>query len=381
MSGTKMKRIAFPAAGVIVCAIVTLILAELGFRVIHAYAESLKGTVFERVAFHTEPPFSWEGYFLENNIDRDQGLMPSMTEGGLHRPHATRGWALRPNLSVVKDGAAYTTNGDGFRSDGDFSFDPARFGVVIVGDSFTFGDGVDDSITWPYLLQRMEDGLNVFNLAGSGYGVDQMYITLSETISRLKPRLVIAAFIDNDLKRSMIDFRDYKKPRFVLESGELVLTNTPIGGVAEVLAEIKGSKIDNYSRLQVVNVYNSVRGKLKAAKGEPDDCGPDCVVLNERLFEGMREMAGQHGADFMMVYLPYDEEIVYRNVQSYGERFFNDYRSRHDNFFLNTQGAFLSAPFRKHKGHYKGPENRLVSRLVLKRIRELPAYKDWSGMR
>ena len=358
-----------------------LVLVEIFFQAVYAYRDELKGTPLEMVTRHIEPPFSWERYFFENYKDGNEGIL-NMRQQGLHLPHTSRGWSLRPNISKVINGDTYTTNSDGFRSLDDFIVDPNRFAVLIVGDSYSFGDEAGDSEIWPYLLQSEDERLNIFNLGGSGYGVDQMYITLSESIELYKPNLVIAAFVDDDLRRSMLDFRDYKKPRFILRGSELKVTNTPIGGIDEVISEIEQRGMDNYSRIQIINVINSIRGGLISRKGVKrwTVCESDCMTINKALFEKMEALAKLNGADFMMLYLPRGNELVDPlYMKSDGEHFFNIQKTYRGHFFLNPRRELLKADFVKSKGHYRIGENRLVGRLVYEKILEIPSWADFNS--
>jgi hypothetical protein len=376
------KKIAF----FVICTIITLFLAELSFQFIHANADKkfIRKTFLKRLLYYTEPPFSWEKYFLNNLEKGDKGYVPILKNDTIHHSHKTRGWGLKPNVSAVIKGNVYTTNSHGYRSLSEFNYDPTKYGVLIVGDSFTFGDDIDDSITWPHLLQQLDKQLNIFNLGGSGYGVDQMYITLSETISQYRPKLIIAAFIDNDLHRSLLDFRDYKKPRFVIKNDKLVMTNTPIGNIEEIINDISQKKIDNYSSVQIINVINAICRKLKLTSyiEEPKrsdrygGCGSECTKLNEKLFEKMAEIAKQNNADFLMVYLPYGEEIFDREFQGYGNYFFDNYKMGHKNFFLNPREELADLKSKSYV-HYKEPANKVVSRRVYKKIQELPSWKDF----
>ncbi len=364
-------------------------LTEICFQIIHANAKKdiVRKTFLKRLIKFTEPPFSWERYFLTNYEKGKMGFIPNLEQDGMHEPNATRGWALKQNTSVVRKGETYTSNSLGYRSLYEFEYDPAKYEVLIIGDSFTFGDDIDDAITWPHLLQQLDNELNVFNLGGSGgYGVDQMYITLSEAISQFHPKLVVAAFIDNDLHRSLLDFRDYKKPRFVIKRDKLVLTNTPIGGMEEVISEITQKKIDDYSPIQIINIFNYIRRKLKLTDyiWEPDrsdysgGCGQDCTAINIKLFEKMAEIAKQNNAEFLMIYLPYGPEIFDQKFLSYGEYFFDNYKMGHEHFFLNPRKELLNISGPKSYGHYRELENRLVSELVYKKIRELPSWNYYT---
>lgn len=137
-----------------------------------------------------EPEREWEDRFLDM-MHRDGTIVMA----GFHRAHPTRGWTVAPNAHQTVDGFTYTTNERGYRSLRPYTPDPAKYTVLAIGDSFTFGIDTNDAETWPYLLQAKDSRLNVINLGVGGYGIDQMYLTLRETIGEYNPRLVIVAFI------------------------------------------------------------------------------------------------------------------------------------------------------------------------------------------
>lgn len=379
MSRSNLKKFVFPLSALIIFAVVTLIFTEIFLQIIYAYKENLKETVLEKVVRSIEPPFSWERHFIESYAkDTGSGFGPLITKGeGLYEPHPTRGWNMRANISQVLDNNTYTSNVQGFRAPYDYAYDDKRYGVLIVGDSFTFGDGVDDGFTWPNQLQELGKGLNVFNVAGSGYGIDQMYITLSETISLYKPRLVIAAFINNNLARSMLDFRDYKKPRFILDDRKkLKLTNSPIGSLAEIEAELSEGNFDNYSRIQLVNLYNSLRGKLITSRGDRPECDHECLSINERLFMRMSALAKKYKTDFIMLYLPNSMELYSAEGITYGQYFFEEYAKLHKGLYLNMRSEMLGKEVtRTVGGHYLRSGNAVVANSVYRMIKTLPSWK------
>ena len=65
-----------------------------------------------------------------------------------------------------------------------------------------------------------------------------MYLVLTETIEIYKPDLVILAFVKDDFARSMLSFREARKPYFEIKQDKLVLTNTPIKEPDEVYSEL-----------------------------------------------------------------------------------------------------------------------------------------------
>jgi len=248
--------------------------------------------------------------------------------------------------------------------------------VLIVGDSFTFGDGIDDAVTWPSLLEAGNSRLNVLNLAVTGYGPDQMYLTLREVIGKYRPQLVIAAYISDDLARSLLAFRDFKKPRFVLRDNALALTNTPIGSPSEVLQEIAPRA--ERSRLQFVN---AARHAVWHFRGSESSCGAtNCFPLNERIVSAMRDVSAEHGAEFLLVYLPVGQEMTDAAFQRVGETFFNWYSARHaGEAFFEARAEFLALDFDKAGGHYTELENQRLAAMIDRKIRGLRSWTPFLG--
>jgi hypothetical protein len=238
---------------------------------------------------------------------------------------------------------------------------------------------VTDAATWPEQLQQLDARLNVLNMGGTGYGVDQMYLTLAEEALRYRPRLVVAAFIGDDLYRSQLDFRDFKKPRFVLAGDRLLLTNTPIGTIDDVRREIANRPVDDYSALQTLNVVRRLRGTLRSTKALPTGCGPECFALNVRLFDAIGRLARDAEADFMIVSLPVGPELVGDATPTVGETLLDAYRLDRDGAFVDLRAPFEAAGFAKTLHHYDAAENALVATSVHRAIADLPSWRAFDA--
>src|SRR5262249_13314427 len=127
-------------------------------------------------------------------------------------------------------GTLVTIVEDGIRSNGP---NPAHSwpdnGLIIaVGDSFTFGDQVSDSETWPADLERLL-GMTVLNGGVFGYGVDQSYLRAIQLIEKYKPSVVIFSFIADDINRTQLSERTgVPKPYFVYNGGNVELHTSHI---------------------------------------------------------------------------------------------------------------------------------------------------------
>ena len=71
----------------------------------------------------------------------------------------SKGWIPKPNLRDVKafNDKILNTNSKGLRGKKDFPYakNKEKLRILILGDSFTFGDEVSDDETYSYYLQEM----------------------------------------------------------------------------------------------------------------------------------------------------------------------------------------------------------------------------------
>jgi len=140
------------------------------------------------------------------------------------------GWKLSPAAAIEEATGEYRvtyhSNRQGFRSKRDFSPRSTHKLIAFLGDSYTFGSGVEDDETFADLIERKLDKTWCYNLGIGGFGVDQMWMTLRRYALPLHPDLVVVSFIRNDLDRSLSAYRLgnawHEKPTFRLADGELV---------------------------------------------------------------------------------------------------------------------------------------------------------------
>lgn len=93
--------------------------------------------------------------------------------------------------------------------------------TLVVGDSFAFGDDVDDHESWPAVLQRLA-GRRVVNAAVPGFGLDQAVLRAIQLVPAYRPEVVVVSFIPHDVLRcEMSRWSGNPKPHFELEGGAL----------------------------------------------------------------------------------------------------------------------------------------------------------------
>lgn len=164
------------------------------------------------------------------------------TERGLWVYDATKGWFHTPHASGVSylggpDGGAVRINALGLRGrEVAPAKPPGVKRILVLGDSYVFGVGVDEGHLVTAELERLvkgdlSGGCEVINMGVSGYSTDQEYLLFREMGSRLSPDLVILVVVGNDFRANTADFvyDRYYKPFFAPEpGGRLSLRNVPV---------------------------------------------------------------------------------------------------------------------------------------------------------
>lgn len=169
------------------------------------------------------------------------------------------GWAVRPNSQSAN--GLYYSNSAGIRTSSTRQETspnpmPGILRIAIFGDSFTHGDDVSYEESWGAVIEKTmnENGrqVEVINLGGQGYAIDQAFLRWRKHGKRLQPHLVIFGFQNSNVKRTMNLIRMlyspgtgiiFTKPRFVLKNDALHLLNVPTVQPESLIPIFKNFKI------------------------------------------------------------------------------------------------------------------------------------------
>ncbi|MEK7591224.1 MAG: SGNH/GDSL hydrolase family protein [Patescibacteria group bacterium] len=106
-------------------------------------------------------------------------------------------YELKPNISERAYRSTVTTNSLGFRGP---ELDPKKPLLVFLGDSITFGYGLEDDETIPRKAQKALPAWNVLNTASPGYNLRQQTAVFQEKIRKLDPKALVLIFHFNDVE-------------------------------------------------------------------------------------------------------------------------------------------------------------------------------------
>lgn len=106
--------------------------------------------------------------------------------------------------------------------------------AVFLGCSFTFGDGIDDNSTFPFMFQKMHSEYKSYNYGVSGYGPNQISLLFDKRVNSINQTSIpedsgicVYTYIDDHLNR-VYGSSEYllwgsKTPDVSVEGNELIM--------------------------------------------------------------------------------------------------------------------------------------------------------------
>jgi hypothetical protein len=154
----------------------------------------------------------------------------------LYEADANVGYRLRPFLRTTyhypqasKESIPIVSNSDGFRSNREFDEPDHRLKIMVVGDSFAFGEGVRQEDRFTDQLERLEPQWRVDNMGMTGWGIDLMVRAIEQFGRKASPDVVVLAVYTDDLRRLLPNYagKGFGYSKFELRDGELITVPFP----------------------------------------------------------------------------------------------------------------------------------------------------------
>jgi lysophospholipase L1-like esterase len=249
---------------------------------------------------------------------------------GIRDPYI--GHRHRPNATIYISGrdflAAHDTDDFGFRNSDPW---PQRAEIVALGDSLTFGYGVEAQQAWPAIIERALPENRLINLGLIGAGPEQ-YLRVYEAYGRkLQPKLLLVGFFarndfwDTDLFRRWLQtnrgcnymvWRDYGRPedcgnslswKAVLWANRSYLHNLVFGMSRGVRRRILRRETESFQLADGRSLELNVEDFIdKTSGGQP---GRREFQLALRALEKLHARASEAGTRVLVLLQPSKEEV------------------------------------------------------------------------
>ncbi len=212
----------------------------------------------------------------------------------LYESDALLGYRLRPSRIAFYSypqehprRLEVTSNRGGFRGRHEFFEPDSRTGIVVLGDSMVFGEGVEESERFTDLLQAMEPGWRIDNLGMTGFGPDLMLRSLERVGLELRPKVVVLCLYTDDFRRVHPYYAGvgFPIPRFRLESGRLVSVPYPTPSW--------------WDRLRIVSLVRELIWRRSGAE----------LRLNRAILDRFLDLSTNHGFRPCIVFFPGREDL------------------------------------------------------------------------
>ncbi|MBI5844920.1 MAG: hypothetical protein HZB23_09660 [Deltaproteobacteria bacterium] len=169
--------------------------------------------------------------------------------------------------------------------------------ILVTGDSFTFGDSVNNNETWPSYLEEIL-ARRVINGGVFGYGLDQSFLRAKSLADEVSPGVIVLGLIPDDIPRmGFSKWYGAEKPYFEISEGLLVLKNQPVPDVPTQLDGL-GFVKSVLGHFYTADYLMRRMGKAEwwyADKFKSIPVKNDLHAVSRRIVEGFYELAVRKG--------------------------------------------------------------------------------------
>ena len=320
--------------------------------------------------------------------------------------HSEIGWVLKKNIDsclklsnkisgeVFFDSSIYTDN-NGFRTQS--SGNSSSSSILSIGDSWTFGYGVNGDETYPYFLSKLL-GQPIFNSGVPAFGSASTYLYAKSNIEKLKPKTVIyltrglwrrstclkpwSNYIEDSINNKQLSlYRKQLIPCFFIDQEDFnVKLLEPLTGVVKKSVENHvypgGSLTAGYDSFWSYVFFTKPKLVYQSFK---ERVGLSAIKVSTPLesyqikkFElnSFLDLAKKNNFQFILVdpYGDYKQIIVNKDVKNLenllyiSKSYWNEYME------MNTKGTKKNELYIPKDGHFSKKMNEIVANLIYQKI-------------
>lgn len=217
------------------------------------------------------------------------------------------------------------TNSDGLRDyEHPFKKEEGIYRILFIGDSFTFGEGVEVEESYPKVTERLlnERGvgkrIEVLNASAFSWGPSEEYLYLKHYGSKYKPDMVILGYnVNSDIWQSRYGLFDVDNDRLIYTGTENAnkrlnrfLRKIPgymfIRERSELLALVR-RMINDFVDRDVNRAYGDMQ--LSLFEGKPNDDVQESLRITEAILKRIKDMSKKEGYQFLLLLIPSREQL------------------------------------------------------------------------
>jgi len=252
-----------------------------------------------------------------------------ITRAAMYTPDPDLGWKLEPGFEGIEQKKDFLThvriNQEGFRDDPyDETASGSVFSILGVGDSFTFGFGVEHEETY---LELLEGYLNssrpghrnyqVFNTGVPGYSLEEYSMFLNNSWKKFDPDLVVIGVDIND----HTDIQPY--PKYDVVHGHIIDHRSNDADQdsernTNEIAVLTRFKIFLYERFYLYRLLSRAKRNISAGCHVKVGAGESARIhreaekawekASERL-DQIRDLAEENDIGLVLVFIPHRSQV------------------------------------------------------------------------
>ena len=206
------------------------------------------------------------------------------------------GWRMKPLYQ--RQGVSH--NSIGFRGSREFDLFPQRKRILSIGDSFTYGLGVNDDETFSAYLEQIIDA-EVINAGVNGYGIDQSLLMWEHNGKQFNPGTVILGYFVDDFFRNLNSIRYGAKPYFTFDKDkqDFLLRGVPVPDFESLMSS---EIIETESALRTGQAFSWLLKRFKRYIGIFEYDGlQQQSRLNDYLLDRLKTSVTQTGGQLIVI--------------------------------------------------------------------------------
>lgn len=181
--------------------------------------------------------------------------------------------------------------------------------ILFLGDSVTFGHGIDEKDAYPFIVKEMMPDADIINLGTIGYGTDQEYLLLKKQGIGYKPDIVVVGFTPGDVRDNMCSLmNNYYKPFFKLKDKGIQLHGVPVPEAVYINKEyLKDSRLKRflYNNSNLYRLFfNRLIGHKAKIEMVEEMSRQEGLELTLRLLKEMDSYCNANGCKMVVLILP-----------------------------------------------------------------------------